>query len=509
MKHQLLFFFCCLVFAETGYSQLIFQKTYGGSGDNQGYCIQQTTDGGYIITGKSTSLGWADILIIRTDASGDTLWTKAMGGTGYEVITSVRQTSDGGFILAGTYLPPPSISYALLMKMDSVGNILWTKAYGNGFTQEARCVQQTTDGGYILCGSVVVFGNTTNDFLLMKTDSTGSVMWSKYFGTSSSDFAHYVEQTFDGGYVFTGDNGFSSFNIKTDNNGDVQWTKAFSGAMGFSLHQTSDSGYAMMGYRGGLGSGGADIFFSKTDSAGNHLWSYQYGGNNFDRGYSFSETTDGNYILSGLLYDSIVYQSILMKIDQAGSILWSKVYGTSSFSQGGYVIQTSDGGYASIGKYDSNNNYIYFVKTDSTGFSGCNQSDTVISVNPGMAPGNFNIAWGSFSIGNVTPVMSIVQIPVSVNTPCITSVVPEFTAHDDAMIISPNPTNGNFTVSVRNNDKKKVEIFNLYGEIVIDEIEFIETSMEINLSKHAPGVYFVKVSDGIISVCKKVIISNY
>jgi hypothetical protein len=501
-----------MVSSETVFSQAIFQKTYGGSGDNQAYCIQQTSDGGYIITGKSTSLGigWADILIIRTDAFGDTLWTKSLGGTGYEEINSVRETSDGGFIMAGTYLPPPSISYALLIKMDSVGTILWTKAYGNSFTQDAKCVQQTSDGGYILCGNAVVFGNTTNDCLLMKTDSTGSVLWSKYFGTTSSDFAYYVEQTTDGGFVFTGSNGFSATIVKTYDDGDLQWAKAFSGAMALSLHQTSDNGFAILGERGGLGSGGSDFFFSKTDSAGNHLWSYQYGGNNIDRGFSFFETTDGDFVLSGLLYNSILYQSILMKTDSAGSILWSKVFGASDLSHGGYVIPTSDGGYASIGKYDSTNNYIYFIKTDSSGFSGCNESDTVFAVSAGVNAGNINLMWGSFSIGYVIPVMSLVQTPSSftVNTLCMSTGIHQAAAIDKNLIVSPNPSSGTFTITVADDGKKKVvEIINFYGKTVLDKIELFETTI-INLSNHPPGIYFVKITDGMNGTCKKVVVTG-
>ncbi len=493
--------------------QITFQKAIGGIDDNQGYCIEQTTDGGYIIAGKSANfgLGYSDIFIIKTDANGDTLWTKAMGSTGIDVITSVRQTSDGGFIFAGVYAPPPSYSYAFLMKTTVNGNILWTQAYGNSLSQDAKCVQQTSDGGYIVCGNFVGTTGTSNDYLLLKTNSTGVASWAKSFGSNNSDFGYYVEQTNDGGYVFTGFGSGSIEVIKTDGNGNFVWSKNYGSGIGNCVRQTTDGGYAIAGYASGVGLGSDDIILKKTDSFGNVIWAYRYGGVSSEKGHTVSQTSDSGYIISGTITISGISKLLVVKTDSAGNLQWSKVYGSSGFSQTTCVQQTTDGGYIVLGKYGSTtNNSIYIVKTDSSGISGCNQADTTIYSFIDSTLATTVITTGNtVFLGNPLPAITVIEIPssTSFNSLCFSNAILELPDSQNDFIIYPNPSNGNFTITFKERvNSGKVEVINTLGENVYSQSISNSSMINIQLNKNASGIYLVKAFNENEIYCKKLFV---
>jgi len=156
---------------------ITWTKTYGGANLDYGHSLQQTSDGGYIITGGTNSFGAGlqDVYLIRTDLNGDTLWTKTFGGTGEDSGFSVQQTSDGGFIVAGiTQSSGAGYSDVYLLKTDTNGILIWSKTFGEAGYEEGQCVQQTTDGGYIVTGRTTSFGAGGNSVYLIKTDAGGN-----------------------------------------------------------------------------------------------------------------------------------------------------------------------------------------------------------------------------------------------------------------------------------------------------------------------------------------------
>ena len=208
---------------------ITFSKTYGGSDWDGGVSIQQTTDGGYIISGFTNSYG------------------------------------NGG-------------QDAWLVKTDSVGGTLWTQTFGGSSTDASMSVQQTTDGGYVIVGYTDSFGNGYQDFYLTKTDSQGNEEWNKTIGGTEPEMGYSIQQTTDGGYIITGEkwsgeiDGYDFWLIKTDSQGDEEWNKTYGGSdwdNGRSVQQTTDGGYIIAGQTGSFGNGGTDVWLIKTDSEGN------------------------------------------------------------------------------------------------------------------------------------------------------------------------------------------------------------------------------------------------
>ena len=191
----------------------LWTKSFGGTGDDGGQSVQRTNDGGYIVAGYTYSFGTGegDIYLIKINplvnskGGGDTLWTKTYGGTGDERGYSVQQIDDGGYIIAGyttSYGAGESDIY--LIKTNSLGNTLWTKTFGGRRDERGYSVQQTEDGGYIFAGYTTSYGAGSSDAYLIKTDSLGNKLWTKTFGGSDSDWVQSVQQTSDGGYISTG-----------------------------------------------------------------------------------------------------------------------------------------------------------------------------------------------------------------------------------------------------------------------------------------------------------------
>src|SRR5258705_526125 len=216
-------------------SQITFQKTYGGTNQDKGYSIEQTNDGGYIITGMTMSFGAGseDVYLIKTDTNGDIIWDRSFGGTGLDRALSVQQTNDGGYIIAGTTLSfGAGDNDVYLIKTNAIGNMVWRKTFGGTGLDAGYSVQQTNDGGYIIAGESQSFGEGV---YLIKTNANGNIMWTKTYGGGAGEWGQSIRQTNDGGYIIAGTTlsfgagNFDFYLIKTDSIGDTLWTKTFGG----------------------------------------------------------------------------------------------------------------------------------------------------------------------------------------------------------------------------------------------------------------------------------------
>ena len=312
---------------------LQWSKTFGGSSGDYAYSVQQTSDGGYIVAGETNSFGaGGDVFLFKTDASGNLQWAKTFGGSSYEYAHSVQQTSDGGYIVAGgTYSFGAGNYDVFLLKTDASGNLQWAKTFGGSGWDLAYSVQQTSDGGYIVAGETYSFGAGSYDVFLLKTDASGNLQWAKTFGGSGGDYAWSVQQTSDGGYIMAGytssfgAGSYDVFLLKTDASGNLQWAKTFGGSnyeLAHSVQQTSDGGYIVAGFTYSFGAGNEDVFLLKTDASGNLQWAKTFGGSEWDWAYSVQQTSDGGYIVVGFTYSfgAGSYDVFLLKTDANGNI---------------------------------------------------------------------------------------------------------------------------------------------------------------------------------------------
>ncbi len=342
-------------------------KTYGGTNRDCATAIKQTSDGGYIMAGCTESYGAGnkDVYFIKTDSMGDEIWSKTFGGKESDLATSVQQTSDGGYIIAGmTSSFGKEKSDAYLIKTDSQGNEQWSTRFGGIGIESANTVQLTSDGGYIIAGYTGSIGQGKQDVYLIKTHSTGEEIWSKTFGGTYNDQATSVQQTSDGGYIIAGYT--ESFGvgdkdvylIKTDADGNEVWSKTFGGTeidQATSVQQTSDGGYIIAGDTESFGVGDKDMYLIKTDVDGDKVWSKTFGGPRLDLATSVQQTSDGGYITTGHTesYGQGSLDVFIVKTDPEGNERWSKGLGGSGVDSANAIQQTSDGGYILAGYTES------------------------------------------------------------------------------------------------------------------------------------------------------------
>ena len=255
------------------------QKTFGGNSYDFAYSIQQATDSGYIVAGYSTSFDWPDnVYILKLDSNGNLAWQRTYGGSGYDFGFSVDQTTDGGYIVVGgTSSFKVNNLDVYLLKLNSDGSLAWQNTFGGNIDDYALSVQQTTDGGYIVAGATTSFGAGDCDVYVLKINPDGSLAWEKTFGGNGEDQAASIQQTTDGGYIVAGVTGLfesgssDAYILKLNSDGSLAWQKTY-GGNGYdaasSIQQTTDGGYIVAGVTKSFGAGYEDVYILKLDSNG-------------------------------------------------------------------------------------------------------------------------------------------------------------------------------------------------------------------------------------------------
>ncbi|MHA2610064.1 MAG: InlB B-repeat-containing protein [bacterium JZ-2024 1] len=373
----------------------VWARTYGGAYWDTAEFIQQTSDGGYIVAGDTNtfSAGDDEIWVLKLDANGNILWQKTYGTARLDEVESIQQTSDGGYIVAGrTFSFAAGLDDIWVLKLDANGNVLWQKTYGGTDSDGASSIQQTSDGGYIVAGVTKSFGGGSWNIWVLKLDANGNVLWQKTYGGTDSDGASSIQQTSDGGYIVAG--GTRSFGagsddiwvLKLDANGNVLWQKTYGGPYNdwaYSLQQTSDGGYIVAGSTYSFGAGSDDIWVLKLDADGNVLWQKTYGGADGDGAYSIQQPSDGGYIVAGSTYSFGAGSDDIwvLKQDADGNVLWQKTYGGTGSDRASSIQQTSDGGYIVAGStysFGAGFGDIWVLKLDANGnIFGCTPDNLV------------------------------------------------------------------------------------------------------------------------------------
>jgi len=261
---------------------LQWSKTIGGPGYEIGHSLIQTSDSGYAIAGETYSFGAGgkDVYVVKLDANGKLQWTKTIGGKGWEAGFSLIQTSEGGYAIAGyTGSFGAGQLDVYVVNLDAHGNLQWTKTIGGPGEEIGTSLIQTSDGGYVIAGATRSFGAGGTDVYVVKLDTHGNLQWTKTIGGKKEDLGNSLIRTSDDGYAIAGvTNSFGAggtdvYVVKLDTHGNLQWTKTISAKsknlIKSSIVQTSDGSYVIAGTTRSFGAGKDDVYVVKLDKNGN------------------------------------------------------------------------------------------------------------------------------------------------------------------------------------------------------------------------------------------------
>jgi len=290
-----------------------WNKTFGGDLKDGARSVIITHDSCIVMAGYTDSYGHGgnhDFWLIKTDETGNELWNRTYGGDHSEAGFSVIETTDGGFIMTGyTYSFGAGANDIWLIKTNPTGQAIWTKTFGTSAGEYGMSVQQTNDQGVIIAGCKSSFGARKDDGWLVKTNADGSKLWDRTIGGGSNDWFGSVVQTRDGGYIITGDTasyskgGYDAWFIKINDSGISQWQTvlgdAFFDETSYSVQETMDGGYIATGSITSLNTSSSDLWVRKLNASGTEQWCLLFQGGQKDCGYSIRPTTDGGSIVVG------------------------------------------------------------------------------------------------------------------------------------------------------------------------------------------------------------------
>lgn len=335
----------------------LWTKTYGDGGIAHAYSICRTSDGGFTVAGKfkeSQDAGW-DVYLVKTDSAGDTVWTRSYGGPGDEIARSVIETADGGFVIAGRTQSIGDNTWNIyLLKTGADGRDVWVKTYGQTDRDFGMSVIQTSDGGYALVGGTMGADGETYDIYLVKTDADGNEAWVRSYGGDDGEFATSIAETRDGGYMVAactesfGEGMLDVYLIRTDGQGQVTWTRTYGGEgwdMPWDIRQTSDGGFIVVGETESYGEDGPDVYLIRTDGDGEPLWIRNYGGPGRETGRAVWETPEGDFIVGGSIhaYEEWGRDIYIARVDARGEVLWVKSFGGPGNDVAHSITQAMDG----------------------------------------------------------------------------------------------------------------------------------------------------------------------
>ena len=409
-------------------------RTYGPQ-SSIANSLEPTADGGYILAGSMDRAVTAEIdaWVMKLDSAGNVVWRRTFDSGNLDHFAVVRPTAEGDYLVAGlTPSPRAGESDALILKLDTSGNLIWQKAYGGMRGGNAADLRPTPDGGSIVAGLTyeerldAAFGVGW----VLKLDPSGDIVWQKtYAGTVPAGRGfRVIQMTANGGYIAAG--AMSSpgvWVVQLDAAGNIVWQKTYA-APGDEvtvndLRATADGGYVVVGTNFPDGFDWSEGWVLKLDRTGNIAWQNTVGRRNATSNLAFlsvQPTPDGGYLVVG--ETSIPYRNdaSLWRFDNNGNVLWQRNYGGSAGDGFRSIHTTADGGIVILGRTDSFGsggvNTWVFKLDASEGMLGCVNEATAtptlvdreaIAVNGTATTGSISVRRRSTSIAlaDSTPVV--------------------------------------------------------------------------------------------------------
>jgi hypothetical protein len=355
--------FTALLCAAAAFAQppdTMWTRPYGGSGLDEALGVCTVSDGGFVTVGRTRSYSpQYDIFAVRVDAVGDTLWTRTYGGTGFDQADGVCEVTGSGFLLAGYTTSFGAGSYDVyVICITNAGDTLWTRTYGTSGSDFGYAILPTANSGFALAGSWSV-GQSLDAFLL-KADANGNVIWQHTYGGGNTDEAFSLQRTADDGYLLGGRSvppGSSRpdmYAVRTNSDGDTLWTRRYGNddwEEGAGAVETMDGGAFVAGWKRNSTTYDYDIFVVRAGGNGNQLSSATYGGAQVDIATTLRQSSDGGTILAGYTSSSGAGGAdyYFLKFDTNGDTTWSRTCGGTGNDRLYALEVTSDGGYITAG----------------------------------------------------------------------------------------------------------------------------------------------------------------
>ncbi len=365
----------------------LWSRVYGGVENDFPFPVACASDSGFLVAGTTYSYGIgtpdeANFWLFRVDVNGDSSWSRAFGGHNGEHCSSFAPVSGGGWVLGGNVESDSSGVDMMLLRVNAEGDSLWTAVHAWSGDQFCWSVRQTMDGGYVMTGKTDRAGTQWADMCMIKADSLGNMVWTRVYGLVEGDeWGIDVRQMSDGGYaVLAGYNDTSQQDplsarywlVRTNEAGDSIWSHHYGGTtydQPQSLDLTEDGGFVLAGTRSALDAAG-DFWVVRTDANGDTLWTGAYGGTNRDGCSIVRRTPDNGFLLAGYTYSfgAVGDDFLIVKIDSVGALEWSRHYGRSQWDECYGACVTSSGDFALAGwTYTAGTGYdLWLMKIDPT-----------------------------------------------------------------------------------------------------------------------------------------------
>lgn len=290
---------------------LVWEKTHGGSEDDRAESIVESRAGHFIVAGRTKSFGAGgfDVYLLKIDSNGNKLWEKAYGGRGDDVGDCIVQSGDGGFIAAGwTTSFGAGHRDVYLLKIDGEGNKVWEKTFGGSSGDGAFSIVEAGEGEFVAAGLTASFGDGVVSAYLMKINGNGDKVWEKWYGGSGDAGANWIVRSGDGGFLVAGwtapsdDSNSEVYLLKIDGDGNRVWEKTYGDGgdyRAYRIVQSGDGGFIVAGITNSSDAGDTDPYFLKVDANGNMIWEKAYGGSGDEEPWEIVETGDGEFIVVG------------------------------------------------------------------------------------------------------------------------------------------------------------------------------------------------------------------
>lgn len=414
MKNQLIKFSGLLLFvfsiAVLNSSAQIteFQRTLGGNKKDNGYALDRSPDGNYIITGytESSGTGGKDVLVSKINGLGEPIWSKAIGASGDETGWKVKATRDSGFVIVGTTNSfNNGNADGLIFKLDKNGTVKWSNRLATDSVQDVYDVIESRFGGFYLTG-VNDIDSLNEEIFLARVTSGGTLLWWKNYGSNMLEEGYGLDQDNIGNVYVVGKTNSDSITVgakngsfgdedivvlKTDSAGKKRWMFSYGTTgkeTGWGIDVVNNNSVLITGWSEGFSSVGEDIFVLNLDSVGKTKFLHVYGSPESERAFSVKSLLDGTYAVGGYYNDNLSGDRHMLYINANanGQLLISETVGNAPGKDGDWptdLVEVNDKGLMLLSTSESftanGTNDVWLVKTDALRRVSCNQQNVFIS----------------------------------------------------------------------------------------------------------------------------------